>query len=137
MLMAEQYKIDLGRAIRARRKALGMTQKDLATATHYKEAQTVSRWERGETAPVDLGPVAEALRSTVADLTEGIIPPDGKAARYLGLPATSSEDQALADRIALLEDAVSRLLAIAEDQASDDADQGPGRSDDSEQTEGH
>lgn len=40
---------ELGNRIRSARTAAGMTQRDLATAIHLKNATDVSRYERGET----------------------------------------------------------------------------------------
>lgn len=128
LLMAERYKVELGRAIAARRKHLGMTQKDLADATHYKEAQTVSRWERGENLPADLEVVAKALDWSISDLVAGIEAPDGRAARYLGLRAVDSQvtpdladalttDKerlaAIEQRLATIEEQLGQLLVAA------------------------
>lgn len=91
LLMAVRYKAELGQAIARRRKELGLTQKDLAELTHYKEAQTVSRWERGENLPGDLEVVATALQWTLPELMAGIVPPDRRTARKLGI------DRSMAD----------------------------------------
>jgi transcriptional regulator with XRE-family HTH domain len=78
--MAERYKVELGRAIAKRRRDLGLTQKELADATHYKEGQTVSRWERGENLPGDLDVIARALGWTLEELTAGIEAPNRRVA---------------------------------------------------------
>jgi transcriptional regulator with XRE-family HTH domain len=95
-LVADEYRLAVGRAIRERRLSLGMTQKDLADATHYKEAQTVSRWERGENLPGDLSVVAAALNWTLSEMMRGVDPPDARTARKMGVelpqPEISPED---------------------------------------------
>lgn len=116
LLMAENYKVQLGLAIAARRNELGMTQKDLADATHYKEAQSVSRWERGETVPGDLDVVAAALQWTVAELVAGIEPPNRKVARQLGMVAGEEGTPDLIrtfeppDRLARIERMLGQIL---------------------------
>ena len=91
--MASHYKVELGQAIRGRREELGLTQKDLAELTHYTEAQTVSRWERGENLPSDLETVASALQWTLADLVAGIQPADRRTARRFGQAPEPSRSQ--------------------------------------------
>lgn len=91
-LMADHYKVELGRAIKRRREELGLTQKDLAELTHYKEAQTVSRWERGENSPGDLEVVARALQWSLADLVAGIDPPNRRTARRFGIAVEPPTD---------------------------------------------
>ena len=82
--MAEHYRVELGQAIKRRREELGLTQKQLAERTHHQEAQTVSRWERGENTPADIEIVAAALEWTIPELVAGIQPPDARSARRLG-----------------------------------------------------
>lgn len=71
-LVAVLHKEELGARIRRRRKELGYTQKKLAELAHYKEGQTVSRWERGVSEPEDLPAVAAALQWTVSEMLDGI-----------------------------------------------------------------
>lgn len=85
LLMSTRYKAELGAAIKKRRLELGLTQKALAELTHHQESQTVSRWERGENLPSDLEVVATALRWTLPEMMAGIVPPDRRAARRLGI----------------------------------------------------
>lgn len=123
LMMVEHYKVELGAAIKRRREELGMTQGELAAATHYKEAQTVSRWERGLNAPGDLEVVARALNWTLPELVAGIQPPNGRAARYLGLvpdepPAQTPDLSAKPDleaQLAALTRMVSELSAQLHD----------------------
>lgn len=72
--MAALYKEQLGEQIKRRRKALGLTQSELADKAHVKESQTVSRWERGERAPNDLENVARALETTAAEMLAELAP---------------------------------------------------------------
>lgn len=67
-LVAALYKEELGKQIKRRREALGLTQSDLATKAHVKESQTVSRWERGQRGPNDLEAVAKALETTASEM---------------------------------------------------------------------
>jgi Zn-dependent peptidase ImmA (M78 family)/transcriptional regulator with XRE-family HTH domain len=64
--------VRLGQAIRARRKALGVTQEQLAAALGFNAAQTVSDIERGERSVKawELVKIADALSTTVEDLLE-------------------------------------------------------------------
>ena len=62
MIRADKFYEELGRSIRAKREELGMTQAQLA-AVVSKDAQTVGRWERGET-PID--PTAETVIRVMA-----------------------------------------------------------------------
>ena len=61
-----------GALIKARRKELELTQKDLAERLHITD-RAVSKWERGLCAPdiALLEPLAEALQVTVVELLEG------------------------------------------------------------------
>lgn len=72
--MAALYKEDLGKEIKRRRKALGLTQADLAEKIPVKESQTVSRWERGERGPNDLEAVARALETTASEMLSQLAP---------------------------------------------------------------
>src|SRR5258708_4661954 len=100
-LMADHYKVELGQVIKRR-------QKDLAERTHYKEAQTVSRWERGENSPGDLEVVAMALEWSLAELVAGIEPPNRRTARQFGIPDEVRETQL--DRIERLLNEIHALL---------------------------
>lgn len=73
-LVATLYKQQLGTAIRRRREVLGLTQRQLADRLHLSEAQTVSRWERGDRAPADLDAVANALETTTEILLADLEP---------------------------------------------------------------
>lgn len=108
-LMALRYKQQLGAAIRARRLELGMSQKDLAAATHVKEPQTISRWERGETVPSDLDAVARALKTTISELHAGIRPPKRVAHKLDIAPVPE------AAQLQRIEDMLSQLV---EEQAA-------------------
>lgn len=107
--MAVRYKEQLGAAIRERREGLGITQKELAEAACVKEPQTVSRWERGETAPSDLEAVAAALQCSIAELMAGIEPPSRRAARKLNLVVADSPETQL-DQIQAAVEEIKRLL---------------------------
>lgn len=73
-LVAALYKQQLGVLIARMREDLGLTQKQLAERAHVAEAQTVSRWERGERVPQDLEAVAAALETTAADMLRQLEP---------------------------------------------------------------
>lgn len=62
----------VGRNIKARRKAAGLTQHDLAVALGRGDQMTVSRWERGEHKPSDdyLLLLADVLACVPADFYE-------------------------------------------------------------------
>ena len=114
--MAEHYKVELGHAIRKRREELGLTQKQLAERTHHQEAQTVSRWERGENAPTDVEVVAAALEWTVAELVAGIQAPSARTARKLGQHSQPPATQL--DRIEqMLTEIRAHLLGAPAEQA--------------------
>jgi transcriptional regulator with XRE-family HTH domain len=72
--VATSFKHLLGAVIRARRKELGLTQRDLADRVNVSESQTVSRWERGERAPTDLEAVAKGLEWSTEELLRAIQP---------------------------------------------------------------
>jgi transcriptional regulator with XRE-family HTH domain len=108
--MVLRYKEQLGAAMRARRDELGMTQKQVASAAHVEDAQTVSRWERGQNLPSDLEAVAGALKWTVAELMAGIQAPP-RVARKLDI--TPADDQsALAERLARMEARLEEIYAL-------------------------
>lgn len=114
--MAEAYKLQIGQNIARRRKELGLTQKDLADATHYKEAQTVSRWERGQNLPSDLDPIAKALKWTLAEMAAGVEPPNLRVARQLGIatapletPEPFAKTDTQAERLEAIEDRLGRI----------------------------
>jgi transcriptional regulator with XRE-family HTH domain len=117
--MAVRYKAELGQAIKRRREELGLTQSDLADRTHYKEAQSVSRWERGENLPRDLSVIAEALEWTLGELVAGIEPPDSRAARRLGIEPTGVTPDLMEDatgrRLQRIEQKLDRLLEREEE----------------------
>jgi transcriptional regulator with XRE-family HTH domain len=123
--MAEHYKVELGRRIKTRREELGMTQKDLADATHYKEAQSVSRWERGENVPADLDTVAAALDWTLADLVTGVDPPNRRVARQFGLAAATPDvmSEVSPERLTRIEQKLDRLLLALSPTTREQADQ--------------
>lgn len=110
VLMSVRYRAELGQAIQRRRKELGLTQKDLADRTHYREAQAVSRWERGENLPRDLEIVAIALDWTLAELVAGIEPPDRRVARRLGIAPPSEDAPRRAGHFDERLDAIQRTL---------------------------
>jgi transcriptional regulator with XRE-family HTH domain len=127
LLMVERYKVELGQAIKRRREELGMTQGDLAKLTHYKDGQTVSRWERGENVPSDLDAVAGALEWTLADMVADIEPPNQIVARKLGIvmpvqstpeeTAVLTEEPSPLDRI---RDRLDALQVLMETMAGDE-----------------
>ena len=61
--------MDIGNAIQRRRKALGLTQIDLAERLDTTGA-TVGRWESGKRGvkTADLDPIAKALQTTIPEL---------------------------------------------------------------------
>lgn len=102
--------VQLGQAIRSRRKALGMTQGELASALGFNVAQTVSDIERGERAVKawELVKIARALHTPIEHLLG--IPETTEEARVMwrrGSAAASREAEAAlldrADRYTLLE----------------------------------
>lgn len=115
-LVAEHYKLEVGQAIRKRRLELGLTQKELADLTHYKEPQSVSRWERGENLPGDLTIIATALKLTLAELVANIEPPDRRTARKFGR-ATKPEPSQL-DRIEEMVSAIDERLRVMQARAA-------------------
>lgn len=82
-VVATLYKQQLGEVIRARRKELGLTQRQLAERAHVEEPQTISRWERGARAPNDLDAVAAALETTADDLLSRLQPVGQRQRRSL------------------------------------------------------
>jgi transcriptional regulator with XRE-family HTH domain len=119
--MSTRYKVELGQAIKRRREELGLTQKELADLTHYKEGQTVSRWERGQNLPGDLEIVATALQWTLPEMMAGIEPPDRRTARRAGIEPTPELFAATSqlDRIeGLLTELIERLVAADVIQAA-------------------
>jgi transcriptional regulator with XRE-family HTH domain len=82
-LVAALYKQQLGEVIKARRKELGLTQKNVADRANIEEPQTVSRWERGLNSPTDLDAVARALEWTVDEMLRQLTPLGQKARRGL------------------------------------------------------
>lgn len=115
--MATLYKQQLGAAIRRRREALGLTQRQLADRLHLSEAQTVSRWERGDRAPADLDAVAEALETTT-ELMLAELEPIGQRQRR----AMSANGLTQLDRIENKLDAI--LVEIRERDERLDAHEG-------------
>jgi transcriptional regulator with XRE-family HTH domain len=126
--MAEQYKAQVGARIALRRQELGLTQKDLAERTHYKEAQTVSRWERGETLPSNLDAIADALDWTLDELVAGVEAPNAKVARQLGIKIPidgrgSTPDlvaQLSATQLDRIEESLDLILGLLEKQVGAD-----------------
>lgn len=82
-LVAALYKQQLGEVIRARRKELGLSQKDLADRANVEEPQTVSRWERGINGPTDLDAVARALEWTADEMLRRLTPIGQKERREI------------------------------------------------------
>lgn len=91
--MAELYKAQLGELIKEMRRALGMTQADLARAVPVEMSQTVSRWERGERGPQDLDAVAAALHTTAAEMLAQLTPIGAKDRRRLQPTAGTQLDR--------------------------------------------
>ncbi len=99
-LVAVLYKEQLGRAIKRRREALGLTQRQLADLVNVEEAQTVSRWERGLNSPTDLEAVAAGLQTTASVILKELDP----AGPRHGRPGAESQLDRLETKIdALLE----------------------------------
>ena len=73
-LVAALYKEQLGLIIKRRREDLDLTQKQLAEKAGVEESQTVSRWERGMNAPIDLEAVAAGLKTTAAEMLAELSP---------------------------------------------------------------
>jgi transcriptional regulator with XRE-family HTH domain len=113
-LVADEYKLAVGGRIKERREALGMTQKQLADAMHYKEGQTVSRWERGENLPADLSVVAAALQWTVEQLMRGVDPPNARKARNAGVALPQPDETS--PQLDHIEDVLERLVGLLEGQ---------------------
>ena len=63
--------MEIGNRIRHRRKELGMTQEELASAV-YVTPQAISQWENGKTTPdiYKIGLIADALKMNRADLID-------------------------------------------------------------------
>lgn len=104
-LVAALYKEQLGALIRERRLALDLTQRGLADKIGIQEPQTVSRWERGENAPIDLEAVARALDTTAGEML-GQLSPAAIHDKRLAQDAEQSQldriEQSLADVLAAL-----------------------------------
>lgn len=79
----------VGGRLRTARRSVGLTQKQLAEALGV-ESITVSRWERGVTAPslARLRRIAEITETTVSDLVRA---PDAAAAHAVELAALREE----------------------------------------------
>lgn len=112
--MSSRYKVELGAAIKRRRVELGLTQKDLADLTHYKEGQTVSRWERGQNLPGDLEIVASALQWTLPEMMAGIAPPDRRTARRLGIEEVpepfAAKSHLIEEKLDRIEEKLDRVI---------------------------
>lgn len=135
-LVAVLHKEQLGLVIKGRREDLGLTQKQLAERAHVKESQTVSRWERGEREPNDLGAVAAALQfSSVSEMLAGIDMPEKRRRRAdpeggTLLERMASEQRrierkldALLDHFKLNIDTVSDAVEAFEAETADAAEQ--------------
>ena len=99
----------VGGRLRTARRSVGLTQKQLAAELGV-EAITVSRWERGATAPslARLRRVAELTQTTVSDLVRA---PDATTAHAVELAALReelAETRELVNRIALTLDGLAR-----------------------------
>lgn len=107
--MAALYKEQLGEQIRERRKALGLTQAELAALVHVKESQTVSRWERGERGPNDLDAVAAALQTTASEMLAQLGSVRQSDRKRL-LPGGETQLDRLEDKVDSLTDLLNELL---------------------------
>ena len=99
----------MGGRLRTARRSVGLTQKQLAEELGV-EAITVSRWERGVTAPslVRLRRVAELTETTVSDLVRS---PDAATAHAVELAALReelAETRELVNRVARTLDQLAR-----------------------------
>ena len=99
----------VGGRLRTARRSVGLTQKQLAEELGV-EAITVSRWERGVTAPslVRLRRVAELTETTVSDLVRS---PDAATAHAVELAALReelAETRELVNRVARTLDQLAR-----------------------------
>lgn len=116
MSNVEQLARSIGRAIAARRKALGMTQESLSELIQIEQS-SLSRIERGTLVPSleRLASVAEALRCGIADLfTVGSVNAHDRAARvheklsHLTPGQQEMVERLIDDALALLETSPSR-----------------------------
>lgn len=99
----------VGGRLRTARRGAGLTQKELAVALGV-ESITVSRWERGVTAPslARLRRIAEITETTVSDLVRA---PDAATAHAVELAALReelAETRQLVDRVARTLELLSR-----------------------------
>lgn len=115
--MASEQAQKIGARIRERRRELGMTQAEIASAFPSEKVTStyVSRWERGEHRPADdsLDRLAEILQTTVADLISG--PKEGRDRETPDLLGVKADDDATQlDRIeAAQADILDGIDAIA------------------------
>lgn len=110
-LVATLYKQQLGAVIRRRREALGLTQRQLADRVSISEAQTVSRWERGERAPTDLDAVARGLETSTEELLAELEP--------LGQRQRRTMDTSELTQLDRVEHKLDRVLAALDEQAEE------------------
>lgn len=109
-LVAALYKEQLGGVIADRRRELGLSQRELADRAGIGESQTVSRWERGLNAPVDLEAVARALETTAAEMLRGLEPINGRERGRLQPSAGTQLDRIEANQQQIL----AQLAELAE-----------------------
>ena len=124
-LVAALYREQLGDAIRERRRELGLTQKELAKRVNIEEAQTISRWERGENAPTDLEAVARGLETNVSDLLSQLQTVPQRDRRRLEPDGATQLDRiefAVASVQRQLNELLERLPASTEERARVAAD---------------
>ena len=100
----------MGGRLRTARRSVGLTQKQLAEELGV-ESITVSRWERGVTAPslARLRRIAELTETTVSDLVRA---PDAATAHAVELAALReelAETRELVNRVARTLDQLARL----------------------------
>jgi transcriptional regulator with XRE-family HTH domain len=72
----QQMRLPFGEALRLRRKAMNMTQRELGDAVGADQT-TITKWEHGSRPPRDkeaLNRLAEILECTVEDLAQGVVP---------------------------------------------------------------
>lgn len=91
--MAAMYKQQLGEIIRRRRLELHLTQNQVADLAGVGQSLTVSRWERGISAPSDLDAVATALQTTAGEMLAEIRDLEGKQRRELHPKGASQLDR--------------------------------------------
>jgi transcriptional regulator with XRE-family HTH domain len=99
----------VGARLRAARRSAGLTQKQLAAELGV-ESITVSRWERGVTAPSlsRLRRIAEITETTVSDLVRAHDAASAETVELAALREELAETRALVDRVARTLDRLTR-----------------------------